>query len=195
MKRSYRCFTAMCCLLFALVVLAGCRSASQRVAIYPAGPVPAESDMKPYKADKAEFALPSGWVFNPQDPDKNPGAGLVGVLKKDTGGASLIMFCWGAFISKQAQPEISRKLVIDNIPDAVLVKAYEVRTPGSQSPRFEVYSGTKVQEGKKVNILGYAAWKWTYGFGCKYGIFGFAPPSGGEQFEQELVAILRSLKN
>ncbi len=195
MKSSFRSLMCIGWLLSALIVLVGCRSASHPVSLYPDGPLPAESALKPYKADKAEFALPSGWVFKPQDPNKNAGGGLVGVLKRDSGGGSLVMSCWGAFISKQAQPDISRKLVTDNIPDAVFVKAYEVRTPGSQSPRFEVYSGTMVQEGKKVNILGYAAWKWTYGFGCKYGISGFAPPSAGEQFEQELVAILRSLKN
>jgi len=190
------------CILAAFAALAGCAGKSN-LPVYPVDALPAGNSMKPYKVEKAEFSLPPGWVFKPQDPNKPlitginmSGQGLVGVLKKESDGGtgSLVLSCWGAFLRVDIQPKISRELVTDTIPDAVLVKAFQVETPGSY-PQVEVYSGTRIYEGKKVPILGYAAWKWTYGFGCKYGISGFAPASGSEQFEKELVAILRSLKN
>jgi hypothetical protein len=202
MKLAHLHSISFICILAALAALAGCAGKSN-LPVYPVDALPAESAMKPYKVEKAEFSLPPGWIFKPQDPNKPlitginmSGQGLVGVLKKesDGGGGSLVLSCWGAFIRVDIQPKISREMVTDNIPDAVLVKSFQVETPGSY-PQVEIYSGTRIVEGKKVNILGYAAWKWTYGFGCKYGISGFAPPAGSEQFEKELVAILRSLKS
>ena len=166
MKLAHLQSISFICILAALAALAGCAGKSN-LPVYPVDALPAESAMKPYKVEKAEFSLPSG---------------------------SLVLSCWGAFIRVDIQPKISREMVTDNIPDAVLVKSFQVETPGSY-PQVEIYSGTRIVEGKKVNILGYAAWKWTYGFGCKYGISGFAPPAGSEQFEKELVAILRSLKS
>jgi hypothetical protein len=200
MKRPHLLAIITICIVVVITVLAGCAGKSS-LPVYPVDNLPAESSMKPYKVEKAEFSLPAGWVFNAPDPNKPvitginwSGQGLVGVLKRESGGGSLVMSCWGTFMRIDMQPKISRELVTDNMPGAVLVKSFQVETPG-QYPQVEVYSGTRIYEGQKVPILGYAAWKWTYGFGCKYGISGFAPVSGGEQFEKELVAILRSLKN
>jgi len=173
------------------------------------GPVgPPESSMKPYTVEKAQFSLPRGWTFEAPDPNKPAltgftrvltGKGTVGMLKKESKGneigGAVALFCWGGFVSKSGLPDIQRSNVKDAMPDAVLVKAYQLETDNSPYPEFEIYSGTMVVDGMKVPMHGYAASKWTYGFGCKYGLAGFAPAAAGNAFEQDFIAILRSLKN
>ncbi len=203
MKFHHRYLAAGLVCLFMLA--GGCAS---NLPLYPGTGGPSESAMKPYTIEKAEFALPPGWTFEAPDPSKQAltgttklltGKGTVGLLKKDTKGdeigGSLALFCWGGFISKSSLPEISRNAVTDAMPDAVLVKAYQVDTADTPRPAFEIYSGTMVKNGMKVPMYGYAAWKWTYGFGCKYGISGFSPAVAGASFERDFVAILRSLRN
>lgn len=203
MRTRYRHLVGCCVLL--LLFGAGC-AANLPVYTGPVGP-PASS-LKPYTVEKAQFALPPGWTFEAPDPNKEnltgftkmlTGKGTVGMLKKETKGktvgGALALFCWGGFVSKSDLPEIHRSNVKDAMPDAVLLKAFQLETDNTPLPEFEVYSGTMVVDGVKVPMRGYSASKWTYGFGCKYGISGFAPAAAGDAFEQDFIAIVRSLKN
>ena len=192
------------CLLLIIAALTGCAATFPT---YPGKVAYDEAKMKPYKDGKAEFALPEGWVYKPWDPNKPTrsawgrlllGKGLVGHLNKESSGetiGSLALYCHGAFVSKFDLPFMPGGIVITEMPDAKQIKIYELETSGSQNPKFMIYSGTIIKEGEKLNMLGYAGSKWTYGFGCKYAIAGFAPESAGESFEKDFVAILRSLKN
>ena len=192
----------MVCLLAAVI---GC---SAGLPLYTGAPGPREDQMKPYTVEKAQFSLPPGWTFQPQDPNKPAltgftqflaGKGAVGILKKESKksevGGALSLFCWGGFVSKSSMPEIANDSILKSMPDAVRIKAYQVETPDSNNPQFEIYTGTLTVKGGKAAMYGYAASKWTFGFNCRYTLTGFAPVEAGDSFERDFVAIIRSLKN
>jgi hypothetical protein len=190
------------------MLLAGIFGCAPSLPVYPGTPGLAEVTMKPYTADKAQFSLPPGWTFEPWDPNKPAltgyakflaGKGTVGILKKESKGNEvggvLSLFCWGGFVAKASMPEIANDSILKNMPDAVLIKAYQVEVDEGMNPLFEIYSGTIATGGAKAPVYGYAGSKWTPGFGCRYTLSGFAPQQAGASFERDFVAILRSLKN
>jgi len=201
---NHKHFCQTVCILFVVAALTGCAATFP---IYPDKVAYDESKMKPYKDGKAKFALPEGWIYKPWDPNKPTrslwgrflvGKGLLGYMHKESAGeivGTLGLYCHGNFISKFDLPYMPGGVVLEEMPDAKQIKIYELETSGSQNPKFMIYSGTTIKEGEKLNMLGYAGSKWTYGFGCKYAIAGFAPESAGESFMQDFLAILRSLKN
>jgi hypothetical protein len=164
------------------------------------------SNMTPQKVDKAEFLLPPGWTFIMKTTDPftdptvrgliSPGKGHLGTLKKEGTSSNIEVFCWGTWITRDDLPDIARESLMHGMPDSKLIKGtYEIDTPGSVNPYFEVYSGTGTREGRQVPLYGYVAWKWTYGFGCKYNLIGFAGKMHGNEVEDDFIAIVRSLKN
>lgn len=157
---------------------------------YPQDDPSKDVKLIPVEKDSVSMGIPQGWKEVPA-----PKSGDLKMKFESDNGASLLVFCFGAFVHRNSMQQILQDSAKAALPNATKVTGmWELEVPGL-NPRFELYRGSRTANGIPVGLDANIAWRVNDRFsGCKYGLIYIAPATDSKQNEYEFLSIVRSLK-
>lgn len=138
------------------------------------------------------MTLPPGWET--QELSRNAGEKVIGKFgNKNIPGASVALFCYkGMLWSKKTVTPVADEAIKGAMPDAQLIKNYQIKLNNKKKADVLVYQGTAVSEGKEMELgsvnLIYRAGKYTV---HQMGIVAVDKLS---VLEEEMLAMANSIK-
>lgn len=181
------------------LVLAGCMNLDGALKDAPVYEGATIAGMTPFSNDKVDLMVPPGWVA--EEPVNKEDKGLANLVSgkelslkvsREEMGATILVYRWG-MATRDNLHEFLVNVLNDNIMDNTLAASARRVFPDKTFPAFEIYNGEMIDKGEPVAIKALLAWKWAYS-GKHYSLFCVYPAAHAGQVENEIIALVRSLK-
>jgi hypothetical protein len=180
-------------------VLSSCINMDGALRDAPVYEGPTLSGMTPFTTDKVDFMVPKGWVaevpVNQEDKgiaNLVSGKELSAKVSQEEFGANILVYRWN-MATRDNLHEFLVNVLNDNIMDNTLTNSARRVFPGQTFPVFEIYTGEIIQKGEPVSIKALISWRWALS-GKHYSLFCVYPAVHAEKVENEIIALVRTLK-